>query len=285
MPLDQERLANWVFDEQVREYTRRDTMLYALGVGCGGRPEDLRFVYEDGLVALPSMATVLGDPGFWLRDPTLGADWRKIVHGEQSIVLHAPLPPEGAIVARNRVEAVIDRGPRHGVFVYLSRSIHDRNAGTPIASLGATVILRGDGKTETSARRPAQRSALPDRHPDIVVSSETLPQSALIYRLSGDLNPLHVDPTVAARAGFPSPILHGLCTMGVAARAILRACCDDDPGRLRDIHVRFTAPVFPGDTIVTEIWRQGSRADFRCRVRERGVVVLDASHATFSEQP
>lgn len=279
MPLDHDRLLAWTFADQIHRYEARDTILYALGVGCGDEPQDLRFVYEDGLQALPSMATILGDPGFWLRDPILGVDWRKAVHGEQSITLHAPLAASGSVVARNAIDAVVDKGLESGVFVYCSRALRAETSGDLIATLRSTIILRGDGRQKSSRPASATRRPLPDRPPDISVAKRTLVQAALIYRLSGDLNPLHVDPEVARDAGFPQPILHGLCTMGIATRAILRACCGDEPTRLQSIGVRFSAPVFPGETIRTEIWRNDAEIQFRCLAVERRTVVLDAATA------
>lgn len=279
MPLNHDRLLAWSFADQIHRYEARDTILYALGIGCGDEPQDLRFVYEDGLHALPSMATILGDPGFWLRDPVLGADWRRAVHGEQSITLHAPLATSGSVVARNAIDAVVDKGPESGVFVYCSRTLHAESSGDLIATLRATIILRGDGRVKSWRPASAPKRAVPDRPPDMSVAKRTLAQAALIYRLSGDLNPLHADPQVARSAGFPQPILHGLCTMGLATRAIVRACCDDEPRRLRSIGVRFSAPVFPGETIRTDIWRSDGEIQFRCLAVERGAVVLDAATA------
>ncbi len=280
MPVDLERLARWTFEDRICEYTARDTILYALGVGCGGEPDDLNFVYEDKLVALPSMVAVLGDPGFWLRDPSLGVNWQKILHGDQSILFHAPLLPQGVLLVRNRIERVENRGEGRGIFVTQSRTLHERETGELVAELKATIILRGDGSGEAPPRTPSTLTPAPTRVADFVLETPTLPHLALIYRLSGDMNPQHADPDVAKAAGFDAPILHGLATMGIATRAILRACCGNDPALLRSIQVRFTAPVYPGETIVTEIWKQAGGIVFRCLAAERGTVVLDASRAT-----
>lgn len=287
MALDFDLLSTWKFEDIRHRYAPKDAILYALGAGCGETDDDLRFVYEKDLVALPSMAAVLGDPGFWLTDPRLGADYGKTVHGEQAIELHRPLPASGGVLARNRVDEVVDKGPGKGVFIRGSRTLHDEADGRLIATLTSTIILRGDGGSSGRAVVAGQGGgaarATEDRTqaPDQTVAIRTLPQAALIYRLSGDFNPLHADPAAAASAGFSRPILHGLCTLAVATRAILRASCGNDPARLAGIGVRFSAPVFPGETILIEIWRVGPELSFRCRVPERdGIVVLDAGRAT-----
>jgi acyl dehydratase len=278
--LDLDLLSGWAFEDRVHRYGVKDTILYALGIGCGDEADDLPFVYEKGLLALPSMATILGDPGFWLQDPRLGADWSRAVHGEQYVRLHASLPVEGTILAQNAIDGLIDKGAGRGVFVLCSRTLFDQNDGRMLAELKSTIILRGDGGDVRSHRRAPASPSVPDRQPDISCSKRTAPQAALIYRLSGDLNPLHVDPETARHAGFPGPILHGLCTMGIATRAILRTCCGDHPSLLTSIGVRFAAPVFPGETIRTEIWRNGAQIQFRCWAAERDTIVLDAGTAS-----
>jgi acyl dehydratase len=279
MAIDYDRLRNWPFPEVEQSYTAKDSILYALGVGLGADPVDqrqLRFVYEEGLRALPTMAAVLAYPGFWIKDPATGVDWKQVLHGEQGLVIHRPLPAAATVTGRTVIDAIVDKGPGRGALLYAHRDVRDIESGELLCSVSTTAFLRGDGGFggPSGPTRPAH--ALPDRAPDIAVDLSTLPQAALIYRLSGDYNPLHADPAVAKAAGFPRPILHGLCTYGVAGHALLRALCGYDPTRLRRMDVRFSAPVFPGETIRTEIWREGEgRASFRCRVVERDVVVIN----------
>ena len=278
MAIDYARLKAWRFPDIAQRYRARDTILYALGLGCGSDPLDaaeLRFVYEENLVALPTMAVVLGYPGFWLKDSGTGIEWRKVLHGEQGLVLHRPLPAEGAVVGRTRVTDIIDRGEGRGALLYSEREVIDEGSGALLCTMTATAVLRGDGGFGGPPRRPPEPHALPDRAPDLNLDLATLPQAALIYRLSGDYNPLHADPKTAQAGGFPRPILHGLCSFGVAGRAILKACCGNDPARLKAIRVRFSAPVFPGETIRTEMWRADGMVSFRARVVERDVVVLN----------
>jgi acyl dehydratase len=275
--IDYKKLMAWSFPDLEHTYTARDTILYALGLGCGSDPtdaQDLRFVYEEGLLALPTLAVVLGYPGFWLKDSETGVDWRKVLHGEQGLVLHAPLPAEGTIIGRTRIIEIFDKGDK-GSLMLSERDVIDKASGKVLATLSATAVLRGDGNFGGPAGPVPPPHALPDREPDACLDLPTLPQAALIYRLSGDYNPLHADPRVAASAGFKRPILHGLCTYGVAARAVLKLCCDNDPAALARFDVRFSAPVYPGETIKTEIWRDGGRISFRARVVERDVVVLN----------
>lgn len=277
MPLDADTLLNWPFPELEHRYGERDSILYALGVGCGHDPvdrADLRFVYEDGLAALPTMAVVLGYPGFWLKDPRTGVDWRQTLHGEQGLVLHRPLPPAGTVLGRTRITGLVDKGQGKAALLFSERDVVDAASGDLLCTVTSTTFLRGEGGFGGPAGPVPAPHPVPDGAPELTVDLPTLRQAALIYRLSGDTNPLHADPAVAAAAGFPRPILHGLATYGVAGRAVLRACCGGDPARLKRLDVRFTAPVFPGETIRTEIWRDGPRLSFRCRVVERDVVVL-----------
>lgn len=277
MPLDPQRLLALPPIEVTSTFTRRDTILYALGLGA----EELRFVYEDGLQALPTMAVVMGYPGFMWRDPAYGVDWKKLLHGESSLELHAPLPSEGEITGVTTLGPIFDKGADKGAIVYQQRKLYGPQ-GDLLATLGAALFMRGDGGFGGTSEGQPKPHAVPDRASDLSRDIATTDSQALIYRLSGDLNPLHVDPAVAKAAGFPRPILHGLCTYGIAGRAVLAALCDNDPARLKRLDVRFSSPVYPGETIRTELWKEGDgRAAFRCSVVERGVVVLNNGFAQY----
>ncbi len=285
MTIDYQRLKDWPFEDVVQAYTARDTILYALGVGLGEDPTDpqqLKFLYEDGLHALPTLAVVLSRPGFWVRDPRSGVDWKQVLHGEQGLVLHRPLPPEGEVSARTRIDEIVDKGPGKGALIYSSRTLVDRRDGQKLCTLTSTTFCRGDGGFGgPSGPTPAPRP-IPGTAPELTCDLPTSPRAALIYRLSGDLNPLHIDPEVARVAGFPRPILHGLGTYGAAGHALLKVLCDYDASRLIRMDVRFSSPVFPGETIRTEIWRTGpGQAAFRSRVVERDVVVLNNGYAEY----
>ncbi len=266
----------------VHDVTARDTILYALGVGLGAEPTDrrqLRYLYEDGLLALPTMANVLGYPGFWAKEPDTGIDWRRVVHAEQWITWHRPLPAHGRVTGHTRVTAFHDKGAAKGALMGSERRIEDAD-GLPIATVGGLSMLRGDGGSGVIAGELVATVPVPDRDPDMTCDLPTLPQAALIYRLSGDLNPLHADPDVARGAGFDRPILHGMATMGVAAHAVLRTALGYDGGAMRGMQVRFTAPVYPGETIRTQIWRDDGVIAFRSSVLGRNTIVLDRGRVT-----
>lgn len=281
MAIDYDRLMNRQFPLVEQRVTPKDCILFALGLGFGADPMDerqLRFVYEDGLLALPMQAVVMAYPGMWAREPDTGLDWVKILHGEQEIVLHDTLPVDGTVSGRTKITAIIDKGAGKGALLFSERTVTDA-AGKPLATLRQTTFARGDGGFGGPSGPTPEPHRLPDRAPDEVCDIATLPQAALIYRLSGDYNPLHADPKVAKAAGFKAPILHGLGTLGVAGHAILKTCCDYDPARLRALKLRFSAPVYPGETIRTEMWRDGGVVSFRARVVERDVVVLNNGRA------
>jgi len=280
MAIDYDRLKAWPFAPVEQRYTEKDTMLYALGIGVGADPLDagqLRFVFEEpDLVALPTMAAVLGTPGFWLRDPATGVDWwKQVLHGEQGIELHRPLAAATTVLAQTRVTEILDKGEGRGALIYTEREIRDGNTGEPLATLSSTTVARGEGGFGGPTAVQPQPHPLPEREPDAVCDLPTARQAALIYRLSGDPNPLHADPAVARAAGFETPILHGLCTLGIAGHAVLRMYCDYDPARFTSMKLRFSAPVYPGEPIRTEMWRDGDVVSFRSLALGRNVTVLN----------
>lgn len=278
MAIDLDRLMSWPVPEGRQTLTPKDCILYALGVGLGADPTDerqLRFVYEKELRPLPTMAAVLAYPGFWQRDPALGLDWVRLLHAEQAVEIHRPLPTEGALVGRTRVTNVVDKGASKGALLFQERRVEDAD-GQLLCTVSMTSFCRGDGGFGGPSGPVPEPAAVPDRTPDRVHDLPTLPQAALIYRLSGDYNPLHAEPAIARGAGFERPILHGLCTFGVAGHAVLAACCGYDPDAIRSIRARFTAPVYPGETLRTEMWIAGADdIRFRTRALERDVIVLN----------
>ncbi|MES2258287.1 MAG: MaoC/PaaZ C-terminal domain-containing protein [Pseudomonadota bacterium] len=290
MAIDYVKLKAWPFPDVRQAYTEKDTMLYAMGVGLGMEPLDrqrLRFVFEKELQALPTMAVVLGFPGFWMQDPATGIDWTRLLHGEQRLTLHAPLRPSGNVIGRTRVKTITDKGQDKGAFIVVERTISDADTGAPLATIEQLTVCRGDGGYSANgqpsdAAGPAP-AALPDGAPHAVCDLATRPEMALLYRLCADFNPLHADPASARAAGFERPILHGLATYAVAGHAILKTWCDYQPQRLRAIQARFSSPVYPGETIRTEMWRRDSQILFRASVQERGVVVLNNGLAAIAD--
>jgi acyl dehydratase len=280
--LDLEAIRSYKFAPVEHRYTTRDTILYALGLGYGSDPTDfeqLKFVYENGLKAMPSLVNVLAHPGFWAKDPRFGIDWVKILHGEQSFEIFKPLPPEGTVRGEYIIQAIEDMGSERGAKLYQLKHLFDAATDQKLATVRTVLFMRGDGGQGGFGEALPQPTALPDATPDQIVEIATLPQQALIYRLSGDFNPIHADPVPAQTAGFPAPILHGLCSLGIATRAILQACAGNAPEKLKSLSLRFSKPVFPGETLAVEIYRDAAKIHFRCRVKERGEIVLDRGRA------
>jgi acyl dehydratase len=281
--LDYDRLIDWPIPVVEQSYSERYTMLYALGLGLGSDPVDrdeLAFVYEKDIKALPSMCCVLGRADMWPADPATGLDFHRLLHGEMAFETHKPLPAAADIKAEGRVAEIYDKG-EIGALIWEERVITDTATGDKLATTRSAIFARGHGGFGGERGPSAEKVVPEDRAPDAVVDMPTLPQAALIYRLSGDLNALHCDPDVAAEVGFERPILHGLCTYGMAGYAILKTLCDHDTARLTGMTARFTAPVYPGETIRTEIWRDvgEGRAAFRATGLESDTVVLDQGTA------
>lgn len=280
---DPHRLLERHFPSIHHEYERKDAQLYALSLGLGSDPLDpgqLAYVYEgvsgDALRIIPTFANVLAYPGFWACDPDTGIDWRKLVHAEQEIILHAPLPAHGHVIGQNKVSALWDRSAEKGALMEQQREIRDAPTGQILATVKQLTLLRGNGGFGAcSPGSPQKPHAIPDRKPDTVCDLHSSPQTALLYRLCGDFNPLHADPSVAKQAGFPRPILHGMATMGIAAIAVIRTVLNWNADQMKAMRVRFTAPALPGDTLRTEMWIDGSEVTLRTTALERGVVVLN----------
>jgi acyl dehydratase len=278
MPIVTETLLNFPIPEIRQQLRWQDTALYALSLGVAQDPmdeADLRFVTEGAAMqALPTIPVVLGYPGFWLADPATGVDAVRLVAGEQSVELHAALPVEGEIIGRSRVTGLVDRGAGKGALLYVAREVIDGATQVKLATVEQTIFLRGDGGFGGPTGPVKKPAPEPEGPPALTLDLPTRPEMALLYRLNGDHNPLHSSPSLAAKAGFPRPILHGLGTFGVVGRALLRLVCGGDPARFGRMECRFSSPVFPGETIRTEIWPDATGAAFRAKVVERDVVVI-----------
>lgn len=280
-----QRLLQYQIPEIEHTLTPRDTMLYALGVGLGADPlneQQLRFVYEKNLAALPTMAVILAAPHAWLKKTGSGFG-EKSVHGEQTFTIHKPLPVEGVLVGVPKLAGVIDKGiengKNRGAVIVTERKVYEKKSGDLLCTCVSSSFCRGDGGFGGPTGPSPEPHAMPETAPQFTCDLPTLPQAALIYRLSGDYNPLHSDPAHAQRVGFPKPILHGLCTFGVAGHALLKTLCDYEPARFKSMQARFSAPVYPGETLRTHLWRNGNDVSFRCLVPERGAVVLNNGRA------
>lgn len=275
-----DKVVNRDFAETRQAYAARDTILYALGVGFGSKPLDpdhLPFLFEERLVASPTYANVLGHPGMWARDPQYDIAWKKLLHAEQRLEMHGLLAPEGEVVANHSILGLRDRGADKGVMLHQQKQVRDARTGQRIATVTNTLMLRGDGGCGDWGDAPADLQVLPESSPDRSLEVDVTEIQPLIYRLSGDLNPLHIDPEVAKVGGFPRPILHGLSTKGMAGYALLREFCEMDPARLKSMAVRFTAPVMPGDRLRFDFWDNGTgEVRFRATASNRNdMKVLD----------
>ena len=266
-------------------YSERDAILYALGVGAPAHwlaPDELKFVHESqpDFQVLPTFAVLFAKR---LHELVLGGniagiefDPMLLVHGEQELRLARPLPRAAVVDSTVKVADIHDKGS--GLLLALEVESRDE-AGGLLAQARSSMFIRGLGGFGGD-RGPTREFSLPEKPPDAVIEEATLERQALIYRLAGDANPLHVDPQMAAIGGFDKPILHGLCTLGFSARAILKRFCDNDAHRLAAISARFAQHVFPGETLVTEMWRTGAaEVRFQTKAKERDALVLSRASA------
>lgn len=286
MPINYDALLATAITDESFAYTEKDAMLYAIGVGFGSDPlnrSELAFVSEyRGLRTVPAMASMLSS-GNLLDD--CGWDRARVLHGEQSLALYRPLPPAANLLVNHRVSAAYDLGPKLGTKILVESEARLARDSAVLFTLSSALIARGDldiGAPGVSASRAAASMAhsLPVREPDLRCDLPTRPDQALLFRLSGDMNPLHADPGFAREAGFDAPILHGRCTYGIACHAILKTICDYDFTLVAGFDARFSAPVYPGDIITTEMWQDRNIVSFRCIVEARGVTVVDNGKCT-----
>jgi acyl dehydratase len=272
-------------EPQERSWTAADALLYAVGVGAGlGDPlQELEFTTEnsEGIVqqVLPTYAVLISQAR---AGRSVGSfDRALVVHAEQSFELHRPLPAAGTVRTVSTVTGIYDKGS--GALVVTENTAADAATGEPLITARSGMFIRSEGGFggDRGASEPWHR---PERDADHQVVLHTRPEQALLYRLSGDRNPLHADPKFAARGGFSKPILHGLCTYGVAGRALLHALCDCDPARFLAMSGRFSRPVLPGDSLVTSIWLahdEDGTALFQTATQD-GTVVIDRGRMRFA---
>jgi 3-hydroxyacyl-CoA dehydrogenase/3a,7a,12a-trihydroxy-5b-cholest-24-enoyl-CoA hydratase len=280
-----EQVIGHEFEPITFDYTEQDACLYALGVGAPADPldqDELQFVYElsgKGFKVLPTFAVLFPSKMISMlltgRIGTIEYNPMMIVHGEQYLEIKKPIPGSGHITCYPRISQVYDKGS--GMLIITDTVCRDEQ-GEEISVNQSSTFIRGLGGFGGERGPSGEANVPPDRAPDAVHHQQTLPQQALIYRLSGDINPLHADPSMAAIGGFDKPILHGLCTFGFAGRAVLRHFCNNDPSRFKSIKVRFSKHVFPGETLVTEMWKVAdTKIVFRCKAAERDEIVLSSA--------
>jgi acyl dehydratase len=281
--MDLARLRAYDSGEILHRYTAKDSILYALGIGAGAASIDdhaLTYLFEPGMQVLPTLASVLATAGNWMQDrPELGIRWQQALHGSERVIVHRPLRAAGALLGRTLVLGVADKGAEKGAVVALAKTLHDAHTGELLATCERQLFLRGNGGF-SSAQQPGDAILGLSREPPTTAPSHVLElptrhDQALIYRLMGDMNPLHADPGFAQRAGYPRPILHGLSTLGGACHALVSCYCGDEASRVSEIHARFSGPVFPGETIRVHCWQAGpTETLFEAMVPERQARVL-----------
>jgi len=283
MPTTYETLMATSVEDQPLSYTDRDAMLYALGVGFCSNPHDskeLPYVYErPALRTVPTMASMLL-PGDFLAQS--GWNATMVLLGEQHLELYRPLPASADLLVNRRVADVCDKGTGHGAVIAVQSEVRMAKDDTALFTLGSTLFARGDGGIGGPGGAGSRPHTLPKRDPDLSCASATRADQALLFRLSGDRNPLHADPRSARAAGFARPLLHGRCTYGIACRAILKTICDYDHTLITGFDARFSAPVYPGDTLTTDMWQDRNIVSFRCSVKARNSVVISNGKCTLA---
>jgi acyl dehydratase len=264
-----------------------DVILYHLGVGAGvppTSPGELEYTYEKNLKVLPSFVVVAGGRrramvsggGGGLNLPGIEFNMTQLLHGEQDIEIHKTLPTSAETRARGRIADVFDKG-KAALVVTEYENLDE--AGEPLFTTRASLFIRGEGGFGGPSG-PKVGNTPPERDPDGVVESATLPQQALLYRLSGDKNPLHADPDFAKMAGFDQPIIHGLCSYGIACKAIVDHVLGGDPTRVARYQARFAGIGFPGETCLTSYWKEGDKVLLRMDSKERSAPIITNAAVT-----
>lgn len=279
MVLDPDYLISRAFDPVETVLSDRDAMFYALTIGLGRDPLDeseLPYVFEKDLKIFPTLPLIVGHPGDWMADPRAGITRARVVHGAQRLWTYADMPLGRPVVSTNRVVAVQDKGDKGAVMI-VERQTVDKASGALIARGESSVFCRADGGFGSSSGDVYEFRALPERRPDRSREITTDPNAALLYRLNHDRNPLHADPELARKVGFERPILHGLCTFGLAASTLGRAF----GAPIAAMEARFSKPVLPGDAIAVDMWEDADGAAFRVRVPAREAVALDRGRVSF----
>ena len=285
MALNYKKLMQTSITDIQHSYGDTEAMLYAQSIGFGLDPLDskeLDYVFEQGrrpLQTVPTFASAIVPDMF---PPGLGWDYNQVLHAEQRLHLYRPMPAAADVLINKRIVEVLDRGPKFGAMFLFEVDCRLAKDDTALFTLGATVIARGDGGFGGPSGMGPKPHRVPRRDPDLSCDSPTRVDQALLFRLNGDRNPLHADPRRADAAGFPVPILHGLCTYGIACRAILRTICDYDYTLIEGFDARFSAPVMPGETITTNMWQDGNIVSFQCSVKARDCIVLRNGKCTLT---
>lgn len=273
MSLDPDLILNLPMPARQVRYSDRDVMLYALAVGANAA--ELGFVYEAGLQVIPSYAQMLGFDDSWLKPA--GIDLARVVHGGLDIRFHGVFAGEGEVEVQSRLVGLTDKGEGRGAIV--NQETRLIQAGKPVSTSLSSLFLRGGGGFGGTRGVEAEQFRMPDSAPDAAIEVPTAANQAVLFRLLGDRNPLHVDPASARAAGFDAPILHGASTFGLACLTVIRRFCAGNPARLERFASRFTGPIYPGETLIFSFWPRDAGVMFRARTKERGTPVLDGGYA------
>ena len=274
MTINYDEIMNLTSENVEISYSDKDSILYSLGIGLGNDPmnlNELKYVYENSQSVLPSMAT-----NFQYHSPLLlktNINFIMVVHGEQRLSITNALPVSGDFIANAKVIGCYDKGPARGAIIEVETTVKNKKNNEEICKLVSTTFARGDGGFG-GPDSPKKEIFIPNGEPDYVSEVSTKPDQALIFRLSGDYNPLHSDPNFAKAAGFEKPILHGMCTYGIACRSLVNEICENDASKLKRFDCRFSSPVYPGETIITEMWKKDKMIYFNSKVKERDKLVL-----------
>jgi acyl dehydratase len=281
MPVDPSQALGYDTGEGQYTYTRDQVILYHLGIGAGVPPTDpneLEYTYEKNLKVLPSFGVIptFGSMGGLGSVPGLEFNFAMLLHGEQDLEVHQPIPPEATITNRGKIAEIWDKGKAALVVMQVDTT---DESGQPLFTNRFSLFLRGEGGFGGESG-PKAGNQPPEREPDGVIESATLPQQALIYRLSGDKSPLHADPEFAKMGGFDRPIIHGLCSYGIVCKAVVDGVLGGDVTKVARYQVRFAGVGFPGETYLTSYWKEGDKILIQAKSKERDAVVISNAAIT-----
>jgi acyl dehydratase len=281
MPIDPKKALGATLPDSTGGWEKDDVILYHLGIGAGARatdPKELEYAYEKNLKVLPSFGVipVFGSMGGFAGVPGMQINFALVLHGEQDIEIHRPIPPEAKIRSSGRIAGLYDKGKAALIVNEIDTRLE---SGERLFTNRFSIFARGEGGFGGDPG-PKPGNEAPSRKPDVVVESPTLPQQALLYRLSGDKNPLHADPDFAKLGGFDRPILHGLCSFGIVCKAVVDHCLGGDTAKVARYQARFSGVVFPGETIVTSAWQDGKTILISAATKERKTPVLSNAAIT-----
>ena len=285
MPIDKEKALGSSFDSAEGSWDQDDVILYHLGLGAGLEkpvdPKELEYTYEKNLKALPSFGVVLVFDALgkgMAGTPGIEINFALVLHGEQDIEIHKAIPTSAEVVNQPRIAGIYDKGK---AALIIMEVVTSEKGGDKLFTNRFSIFARGEGGFGGESGPKAGNQA-PDRAPDKVVESRTTPNQALLYRLSGDKNPLHADPEFASLGGFDVPILHGLCSYGIVCKAVVDNMLDGDVTKVARYQARFAGVLFPGETIVTSMWKEGGQILVSAKSKERDAPVISNCAVTLS---